>query len=68
MSDSFIRRFLFEHLDIRGAVVHLGAAWQQMQAGRGYQPVSYTHLVYAIVLYMDMLLFAVGGFLMLYKQ
>lgn len=38
MSDSFIRRFLFEHLDIRGAVVHLGAAWQQMQAGRDYQP------------------------------
>lgn len=38
MSDSFVRRFLFEHLDIRGAVVRLGEAWQQMQAGRDYQP------------------------------
>ena len=38
MSDSAIRRFLFEGLDIRGAVVHLGEAWQQMQAGREYQP------------------------------
>ncbi len=38
MSDSFVRRFLFEHLDIRGAVVHLGDTWQQMQAGRDYQP------------------------------
>ena len=38
MSDSSIRRFLFEGLDIRGAVVHLGEAWQQMQAGRDYQP------------------------------
>ena len=23
MSDSFVRRFLFEHLDIRGAIVRL---------------------------------------------
>ena len=38
MSDSSVRRFLFEHLDIRGAVVHLGDAWQQMQVGRDYQP------------------------------
>ena len=38
MSDSTIRRFLFEALDIRGAVVHLGDAWRQMQAGRDYQP------------------------------
>jgi len=38
MSGSFVRRFLFEHLDIRGAVVHLGEVWQQMQAGRDYQP------------------------------
>ena len=38
MSDSFVRRFLFEGLDIRGAVVHLGEVWQQMQAGRDYQP------------------------------
>ena len=31
-----IRRFLFEGLDVRGAVVRLGPAWQQMQARRGY--------------------------------
>jgi molecular chaperone Hsp33 len=33
-----IRRFLIEGLDIRGAVVRLGPAWQAMQAGRGYGP------------------------------
>ena len=38
MSDSFVQRFIFEKLDIRGAVVYLGEAWQQMQAGRDYQP------------------------------
>lgn len=38
MSDSFVRRFLFEHLDIRGAIVGLGDSWQQMQADRDYQP------------------------------
>jgi molecular chaperone Hsp33 len=38
MSASTIRRFLFEGLDIRGAVVHLGDCWQQMQAERNYQP------------------------------
>ena len=38
MSASAIRRFIFEGLDIRGAVVHLGEAWQQMQADRNYQP------------------------------
>jgi molecular chaperone Hsp33 len=38
MSASVIRRFLFEGLDIRGALVHLGDAWQHMQAGRDYQP------------------------------
>lgn len=38
MSASFVRRFLFEGLDIRGAVVHLGDAWTQMQEGRDYQP------------------------------
>ena len=38
MSDSFVRRFLFEHLDIRGAIVHLGDSWQQMQVDRDYQP------------------------------
>lgn len=38
MSGSFVQRFIFEDLDIRGAIVHLGDAWQQMQAGRDYQP------------------------------
>ena len=38
MSGSFVRRFIFEGLDIRGALVHLDNAWQQMQAGRDYQP------------------------------
>ncbi len=38
MSDSFVRRFLFDGLDIRGAIVHLGDAWQQMQVDRNYQP------------------------------
>lgn len=38
MSDSFVRRFLFERLDIRGAVVHLGDCWQGLQAGRDYPP------------------------------
>jgi molecular chaperone Hsp33 len=38
MSDSYVRRFLFEGLDIRGAVVRLDDVWQQMQAGRDYQP------------------------------
>jgi molecular chaperone Hsp33 len=31
-----VRRFLFEDLDIRGALVQLGPAWRQMQDGRGY--------------------------------
>jgi molecular chaperone Hsp33 len=38
VSDSFVQRFIFEGLDIRGAFVHLGDAWRQMQAGRDYQP------------------------------
>lgn len=38
MSAGSVSRFLFEALDIRGAIVHLGDAWQQMQAGRDYQP------------------------------
>ena len=38
MSDSFVRRFLFEGLDIRGAFVHLGDAWAAMQNDRDYQP------------------------------
>ncbi len=31
-----VHRFLFEHLDIRGALIRLGPAWRQMLAGRGY--------------------------------
>lgn len=38
MSDGSVCRFLFEGLDVRGAIVHLGGTWQQMQAGRNYQP------------------------------
>lgn len=38
MTDSTVRRFLFETLDIRGAVVRLGACWREMQAGRDYAP------------------------------
>lgn len=44
MSESTVRRFIFESLDIRGAIVHLGDAWQQMQAGRDYQP-TVSHLL-----------------------
>lgn len=41
MSDSTIHPFLLEDLDIRGAVVHLGDCWQQMQDGRHYaRPVT----------------------------
>lgn len=36
VADDFVRRFLLEDLEIRGAVVRLGASWRQMQAGRGY--------------------------------
>lgn len=36
MTDSFVRRFLFETLDIRGAVVRLEDCWQHLQAGRNY--------------------------------
>ena len=35
---SFVRRFLCEHLDIRGAVVRLDDSWHQMQVDRNYQP------------------------------
>lgn len=31
-----VRRFLFEELDVRGAIVRLGPAWREMQAGRSY--------------------------------
>ena len=39
MSNSYVQRFLFEDLDIRGAFVHLGSAWQGMQADRAYPAV-----------------------------
>ena len=35
---STLRRFLFEGLDIRGAFVHLGECWEQMQFERNYEP------------------------------
>lgn len=35
---STIQRFLFDGLDIRGAIVRLDDCWQQMQADRDYQP------------------------------
>lgn len=34
----FVRRFLFEQLDIRGAIVALGNAWHEMHAGRDDPP------------------------------
>ena len=34
--DSFVRRFLFEDLEIRGAFARLDGVWQQMLQGRGY--------------------------------
>lgn len=38
---SYVQRFLFEALDIRGAVVRLEDCWQMMQAGRHYpEPAS----------------------------
>ena len=37
MTDS-VHRFLFESLDIRGAIVHLDDTWRHMQEGRNYQP------------------------------
>jgi molecular chaperone Hsp33 len=36
----YVSRFILEDLDIRGAVVRLGAAWRSMQSGRNYAPVS----------------------------
>jgi molecular chaperone Hsp33 len=33
-----VHRFLFEDLDIRGALVQLGPAWHQLQAVRDYEP------------------------------
>ena len=44
MPDSYVQRFLFEDLDIRGAVVRLDSAWQGMQADRAY-PAIVTRLL-----------------------
>lgn len=35
-----ITRFLFDNLDIRGAVVQLGETWRQILAGRDYCPAT----------------------------
>lgn len=40
MSSDTVTRFLFEGLDIRGTLVHLGPSWQSLQRGRGYGPVE----------------------------
>lgn len=40
MSHDAIYRFLFEEIDIRGALVQLGPAWQAMRQGRGYAPAA----------------------------
>ncbi len=44
MADSYVLRFLFEELDIRGAFVRLGAAWQGLQLDRAY-PAPVTRLL-----------------------
>ena len=36
MQTDYVQRFLFENLDIRGRLVCLTGAWQQMLNGRGY--------------------------------
>jgi molecular chaperone Hsp33 len=36
MQTDYVQRFLFEHLDIRGRLVCLTAAWRRMLEGRGY--------------------------------
>lgn len=36
--DSFVQRFLFDDLDIRGAFVQLNGAWRKMVEGRQYAP------------------------------
>ena len=36
--DSFVQRFLFESLDIRGALVQLNDVWREMQRDRAYPP------------------------------
>jgi len=38
MDSDYVRRFLFEQLDIRGRLVCLTGAWRRMNEGRGYPP------------------------------
>ena len=38
MTTDCVQRFLFEELDIRGAVVRLEAVWAQLLARRDYPP------------------------------
>ncbi len=38
------QRFTLDNLDIRGQIVHLGSAWQAMQANRNYPDHVSTHL------------------------
>jgi molecular chaperone Hsp33 len=38
LTHNFVRPFLFEDLDIRGAIVHLHDVWLALQNGRGYAP------------------------------
>lgn len=44
MHDDFLRRFLFDDLDVRGAFVRLGPTWQRMLANRHY-PVAAANLL-----------------------
>ena len=34
--ENYVQRFLFEDLDIRGAVVRLGSVWQHLLTNRNY--------------------------------
>ncbi len=43
-TDDYVRRFLLEGLDIRGALVRLGPSWRAMIEGRGY-PASVARLL-----------------------
>ena len=36
MTENYVQRFLFDKLDVRGAVVRLGSVWQQLLARRDY--------------------------------
>ncbi len=36
MTENTVQRFLFDDLDIRGAVVHLGSVWQKLLTNRDY--------------------------------